>query len=364
MSVLGMAAVPFALRKTRSPLEWFGILAFGLGLAGFNYTMAMDMAGAWQNAKTAPAALAASKAAALNSRIAHATVAKGQLPPLPQTSAAEVAAAEQAVALAEVDADKECVIVKDNCRARQADVRSAVEARSKVLAARSATEKREALDAEIAVAQGELDALGPVPKVVDPWSARLARLISLVRPTGADAVAEWYPSFTAFIIEMIAMWLPRVLLTATEPVAPGKPGPRLWQRRPKAAAPVDEEVAPAVPAPVAVVETAAVRPTPSTPARPKKPAKISPAAVGGADSVRQWKECRTGARPGSEIKPKRTYETSYLPWCKEQGIEPVSFTRFGSIMKGELGVTYIERNKRGFYVGITLLSTPRLAVAN
>ena len=46
-----------------------------------------------------------------------------------------------------------------------------------------------------------------------------------------------------------------------------------------------------------------------------------------------------------------TYEGSYLPWCDDQGLSPMGFTRFGTIMKGDLGVQYVEGSKRGYYVG-------------
>jgi hypothetical protein len=40
----------------------------------------------------------------------------------------------------------------------------------------------------------------------------------------------------------------------------------------------------------------------------------------------------------------------------------VSLTAFGTTMKGELGIVYEERSKRGFYCDLALISTPRLAV--
>jgi hypothetical protein len=43
--------------------------------------------------------------------------------------------------------------------------------------------------------------------------------------------------------------------------------------------------------------------------------------------------------------------------------EPVCLTAFGTIMKGELGVLYEEKSKRGFYVGIKLAGAPKLVAA-
>jgi hypothetical protein len=53
---------------------------------------------------------------------------------------------------------------------------------------------------------------------------------------------------------------------------------------------------------------------------------------------------------------------AYRAWCAETGQEPVSLTAFGTTMKGELGIVYEERSKRGFYCDLALISTPRLAV--
>lgn len=41
----------------------------------------------------------------------------------------------------------------------------------------------------------------------------------------------------------------------------------------------------------------------------------------------------------------------------------MSLTTFGTTMKGELGVLYEERSKRGFYVGLALVSAPKLVPA-
>lgn len=83
-----------------------------------------------------------------------------------------------------------------------------------------------------------------------------------------------------------------------------------------------------------------------------KPKKIKRSAVGDGSSMREWKESRTVARPGSEIRPEETWATAYKPWCAENDLVPVTLTKFGTIMKNDLDVEYVERNKRGFYVNI------------
>jgi hypothetical protein len=78
--------------------------------------------------------------------------------------------------------------------------------------------------------------------------------------------------------------------------------------------------------------------------------------------VRKWKESRTAAR-ADRIKPGDAYK-AYCGWCTEKGLEPVTLTAFGITMKGELGVVYEEKNKRGFYVGIALVGAPKMRVVS
>jgi hypothetical protein len=378
MSIAVMARVPFAIKKADSWLEKLGFLAIGLGLWTFNYLLAVDTAGQWRDAVTSPAALTASKAAALNSRITAAQTAADDLRKLPQASAAQIATAEQAVQIAQAAVTQECGKVGPNCRARQKELNDKIDDKAKLLPARANSEKLERYEREIKTAQDDLDALGPIPKAVDPWAERVAKVIGLIYDLGEHGdlkVIEWWPNWMAFIIEVIAMWGPRIILAGSEPKTSGaKIEWRLpvWWRKEKAPSveapkPVETPVeAPAAPlaVPAVAVEPAAVKPTAATAATPKKYSKIKPAAVGDANSVRQWKECRTVARPSSKVKPRKTYDNGYVAWCKDEGIEPVSFTKFGLIMKNELGVRYDDRNNRGFYLDIALISTPRLVVTS
>jgi hypothetical protein len=162
MSTLVMAAIPFAIEKTNNWLWKLGFFVFGLGLATLNYTLAHETVGKLRDFTAAPATATAAKRAALNSRIERARTAASQLPQLPQTSAAEVSAAEQAVQFAEQAKAQECGKVGDNCRLRIYDLNAAIEKRGKVLAARSATEKREGYEATIEEASHEVEALGPL----------------------------------------------------------------------------------------------------------------------------------------------------------------------------------------------------------
>jgi phage/plasmid-associated DNA primase len=69
-----------------------------------------------------------------------------------------------------------------------------------------------------------------------------------------------------------------------------------------------------------------------------------------------------GGEPDGKVKPGDAY-AAYRGWCAETGREPVSLTAFGTTMKGELGVVYEERSKRGFYLGLALVGAPKLVSA-
>jgi hypothetical protein len=103
--------------------------------------------------------------------------------------------------------------------------------------------------------------------------------------------------------------------------------------------------------------------TPATPAKAKNASKSKRKESREFGDVGVWKESRTAARADSRIKPGDAYK-AYCAWCTEKGLEPVTLTAFGTTMKGELGVVYEEKNKRGFYVGIAMVTAPRLATDN
>ena len=246
---------------------------------------------------------------------------------------------------------------------------------------RAATARAEKLDAELTKAQQELMALGPIPDLVDPAAARIGKAISKFVDLGDRpdlVVIDWWPTFVAVMIEAIGLLMPRIILTATGHVG-GTPEPArtwrfgTWRRRRHVEGDVTEKPGTVATSPAtqaapakAVTVAVAVSGGAASAARPKKPSKSAPAAVGDADTVRRWHAVRTVARPGSKLKPKETYEGSYLPFCEEHGLEPVSFTRFGLVVKaamaeGGCGVGF-ERNKskRDHYLDIALASAPKL----
>lgn len=309
---------------------------------------------------------------AFKSRIDQASAAISRLPLVPHATAEMASAADEAVRLSTQAGDQECGKVGDNCRARVSDLKTATEARTTVLANRAVFEKREGYEAEIRKAQAELDALGVIPEQVDPAAARIGAVLAKIpfldmgdRPD--LVVVEWWPTWVAVVFEVIGLIMPRIILTATTPSAPvqrrrsWREALARWTRRQDSSKAL--EVTGATPA--LSTTRAAPAKCAATAGKSKKASKIKPAAVGDAESVRQWHKSRTVTRQGSEIKPKETYEGHYLPWCAEMKIEPVSFTKFGTTMKaapeaGGCGVIYVEHNKRGAYVNIAVVGSPKL----
>jgi hypothetical protein len=372
LSAVGMAAVPFAMKRATNPGFWLVCLLMGLGLATFNYSMAVDLASRFRGAMSGPAAANQLKAGALDSRIRAATAALERLAQLPPTSAAMVAAAKTAADSARVSREDECRRRGPFCREREADERAALSAVATAENNRANTVERERLTKELADATKEKVELGPVPTDVDPAATKIGKLLAKFLDMGDRPdliVIEWWPSFVALIIEAIGLLLPRIILTATGHVEerPARSWilPRSNQRRVEA-----ESKPPGLgPAPP---QSATPKRTGTTGALRQKPtSKIKAAAVGGSDSVRRWFGARVVSRTSSKLKPLETYNLGYVPWCEEQvpAVTPVSFTRFGIVMKSAApdgcGVV-LERtpSKRDFYVGIALVTPPKVAVRN
>jgi hypothetical protein len=384
MSAVGMAAVPFAMKKAGNVGFWLVCFVMGLGLATFNYTMAVELASKWRDHNTSPAAVKQLKSAALDSRITQATAALERLPQVPHTTAAMVTAAKLVAGTAATWREEECRKRGgrgDQCRDREKDEREALKALSTAEANRATTLERERLDAELKVASREKVELGPVPHEVDPAAARIGKVLATFFELGPRpdlVVIDWWPTFVAVVIEAIGLLMPRIILTATGHA--DVPAPRAWRvglgswrhrrRAETDVAPTPASVSTSPAAPAATVKAATVSATvprgAATDARPKKPSKSASAAVADADTVLQWQRSRTIARSGSRLKPRETYDTSYVPFCKERGLEPVSFTRFGMVVKaptteGGCGFGF-ERtpSKRDHYLDVALVSAPKL----
>ena len=356
VSVLLMAAVPFAARKA-SNIGWKSLFwGVGLALATLNFTLAVASAGKMRDLDAGPLRDLVHQHAALDSRIERARNSRTKLPQIrPMVDGAMLDAANQGVTLAQATVDQECGKVGEHCRKRQDALGQAVKDRAPLLQLKATADQIDAVEKTLKDLEDEKATLKPAPDNVDAAAYRLSKLLGKaveLGPNPVETTADILIYSVGGFAEMIALLGPVIFLTAMggSDNAPA-PNRRWWQwrRKPK----VEPEIASAAP------ETAAPARTPATPAKARTPRKIKAAGVRELGSVREWKECRTTARADSRMKPGDAY-SAYKSWCAENDKEPVSLTAFGTLMKGDLGVSYEEKNKRGFYVGIAPVSVPKL----
>jgi hypothetical protein len=242
---------------------------------------------------------------------------------------------------------------------RVAELTKATEARTPLLAQKATADQIDAADKALKALEDDKAALPPAPQNVDAAAYRLSKQLGKVVDLGdnpVEATADILIYTVSGFAEFIALLGPMIFLTAMggtdKPAAPA--GWRWWQWRRK-----EPKLNP--PAATAAPQTAAPMRTPATLAKAKSSKKIKAVGVRELGDVREWKESRTVARPSSKVKPGDAY-AAYKAWCAEIGEESASLTAFGTIMKGELEVPYEEKpgSKRGFYVGIALVGTPKL----
>jgi hypothetical protein len=362
VSVLLMAAVPFAVSKARN-IGWKSLFwAAGIALATLNYTLAVASVGKMRDSDAGPLRELVHKHAGLDSRIERARNSRKQLPQQrPLVDQAMLDAANETVRLADEARKQECGKVGENCRARVADLTKATEARAPLLAHKASADQIDAADKTLKALEDEKAALAPAPQNVDAAAYRLSKQLGKIVDLGdnpVDATADILIYTVSGFAEFIALLGPMIFLTAMmgrtdKPAAPA--GRRWWQWHRKRAR-IEAPTTTAAP------QAAAPALTPATPAKAKSPKKIKAAGVREFGDVQEWKDSRTIARPSSRVKPGDAY-AAYKAWCLETDKEAVSLTAFGTTMKGELGVLYEERSKRGFYVGIALVGAPKLVAS-
>jgi hypothetical protein len=364
-AVLLMAAVPFAAKKA-SNLGWKALFwTFGLALATLNYSLAVASVGKLRDLDAGPLRELVHKAAALDSRIERAKNSRKQLPQAPPAVDQKMLdAADQSVTLADEARRQECGRIGENCRLRVAELKEATDRRAPLLAQKVVADQIARLETEIRDLERERQNLGPIPENVDAQAVRLSKQLGSVVDLGAnpvEATADILISGMSIFAELIGLLGPVIFMTAMSPGSEDRPARSRWW-------PWRRQIEPDVSTKIAVADTtaapkpAAPAPSPAIPAPKKKANKIKAAGVRELSSVREWKESRTAARSGSKVKPGDAY-AAYKDWCVENGKGPVSLTAFGTIMKGELGVLYEEKNKRGFYLDIALVGAPKLVAS-
>jgi hypothetical protein len=353
VSVLTMASMPFAVKNLSAATQKAGCYLLAAVLLTLNFFNALDVASSVRESATGVSRGTINAAAGLNSRLAEKHKSRSQVPPHTFTSAASASAAQSAADEAKKVMERECEWTGRKCDQKTADAVAAQTKLAAVLEQRALTERAEKLDGEIADLERDLTKLGPVPAHADSTAAKVTRVLNLFIKVSDDDVSEWRPIAFAFGIELLAFLGP-VAMFAAFAGARAKDVDHVVQAR---AVRVPGQGTPRPQIPVAAVaQIAGVAPAPASPAKParsKVKAKKAPIPAGDVGNIREWYEVRTIGRPGHEIRCNEAFD-AYSAWCKERGSAPVSLTRFGTFMKGDLGVKYRERSKRGYYLDVAL----------
>lgn len=155
------------------------------------------------------------------------------------------------------------------------------------------------------------------------------------RPS-ADSVSDWWPVVLGFVVELIAMFGPKIILAM-------------------------------LPMPIWPESSAKASRRPFRAKRKKSPSLADrlvgkPSLPGEQASVRAWKKARVLDRAGQSVRCGVAYH-DYVDWCREEDRIPVSLTAFGLTMKNELGVKSETINKRSSYKGILITVKPKLVRA-
>lgn len=220
VSALGMAAVPFAMKKAENWGFWLTCLAFGVGLAILNYTMAVGAVGKVRDGEADENRRKQAVHAELKRSLAEAERARKDFPSFSPTTPEMVETGKMAVALAIQARDQECKIVGDICRARVAQLSTRQSELAALIKDQTLTERARLLDGNIREARNRLEQAGSVPQHTDAQASRLAGVVVKfieLGPDAAERVADWIISLLALAAEAIGLGLPRVLVTAIAP---------------------------------------------------------------------------------------------------------------------------------------------------
>lgn len=354
--------------------EWGKRLAC-LGLAVFlgvmQFGAALEVASHKRDSKSGSATVAINDSTAVQRELTVARNSRDRLPDPTPVTPAMVTAADEAVSAAEKSRKDECQKRGDKCREREADERTA---RADLLD----LQKRLAVFERIAKLEAKLEKIGPAPKHSDGMAYRVSLMLKALGINASEQdVTEWWPTFQAFMIELIPVLGPYALAKKEEPREP-----RRWRLPTLRSRREETDIAVSVPAasapPAAMVEYAkgvpelgsdtakkpkttvvktTVSPTPATPAKSRKPKETKAATV---TAVREWLDSRTVSRPGHDV-PCGEAHKDYMTFSEGRGETAMSLTAFGIAMRDIEGVEKITTpSKRNFYRGIALSAKPAL----
>ena len=221
MSALGMAAIPFAMKKAENWGFWSLCAIFGAFLCLLNYAMAVGAIGKVYDHETNTATNLQNRAKAIETKISSLQREINNLPAFKWTTNEMVDTAGTAVALALQAREQECGKVGDYCRARVVQLAARQSDLAEANANRALTVRKEKLNSALAEEESKKLDLGTIPTYVDPQAARLASFLSVlhvpVGPTPIETVANGLIQVLAIAAEIFGLLMPRGLVTALSP---------------------------------------------------------------------------------------------------------------------------------------------------
>ena len=320
VSALGMAAVPFAMKKAENWGFWTICLFFGIGLGILNYAMAVGAVGKVRDGEADANRNKQLQYANLKAELKRAEDARNALPAFIPTTPEMVETGKVAVALAIQARDQECKIVGDICRARVVQLSTRQSELAILSRDRALTERAGVLDAAVVSARQRIGEGGGAPLHADAQASRLAGVVTRFIDLGTDAaerVADWIVSGLAIAAEAIGLGLPRVLVTALAPVARKPEEKPLLDLAPQGPGPI----APAGTAPPKTIAQNASIGAPK--AAPPKRATGRPPAL-----VSTWKaDGEICKKVGGKVNCWTAY-TAYKDWAERRRQNPVDFSTF------------------------------------
>jgi hypothetical protein len=334
MSALGMASVPFAMRKADNKGFWLLCLVCGLGLALVNYLMAVGAIGKVRDGHASEQAKAIYIHQALETQLHELEAARSPTEPR-SVSEAMLQTAREAVRLAVTARDQECGKVGDFCRARVAQVSTRQEELADLERDAATAERDAGIRQRIERIRAELLAAGPAPVHIDAQAGRIAAVLGLGgKPADIEKVANWIINILAVTAEGFALLMPRIIVTALAGSQPGIREVSILQTAglPKAATVL-----------VPRVQSSKGRAALAGPVSPPLPAVNVPL------SVKDWVHQNTHVKPGNRVK---TWD-AYVNYKGRAGKKAITFTEFSFEMEA-LGHTSEKVSNRSFYKDLSL----------
>jgi hypothetical protein len=347
-----MAGIPKAMEsvesKGKKAVGWtFGVLLFVfslyLGQEGVNHLRELI---------TGPRQGVQAEATRLDHLITGLESQKAGVPEFIYTTQPEVDALVKAAGDAKRTREQECEKLGPNCRTRQNEEAASNEKVTEANRHLGRTQRADDLSGKINAAKAARVAI-IVPKDADPSAARAAQVTGYT----VDEIADWFPVFTAGLLELLAFLGPWLLLGKNTEV----------KRQDAAPAEVKQE---AVTDPSkgaeprqGVVSGGSARGLRAKASTTRKPEKPTVQGVKDPSTVREWRAACVSDHQGGRYQSSEAFKM-YGEWCEGRGVPAVNIKVWGTMMKDELAMRHEkDSSDRTFYLDIRIASRPKLVAA-